>query len=64
MKIKSLLLVLLIFVFALGSCESKKEEQKAAPQVSKETPKPKPVEAAPSRCAGQSRGPLHPGCRL
>jgi len=48
MKIKSLLLVLLMFVFVLGSCESKKEEQKAAPQVSKETPKPKPVEAAPS----------------
>ena len=48
MKIKFLLLVLLVFVFALGSCESKKEEQKAAPQVSKETPKPKPVEAAPS----------------
>ena len=48
MKIKFLLFVLLIFAFALGSCDSKKEEQKAAPQASKETPKPKPVEATPS----------------
>ena len=48
MKIKSILLVLLIFAFALASCESKKEQQKAAPQASQETPKPKPVEAAPS----------------
>ena len=47
MKIKSILFLLLTFVFALGSCESKKEEQKAAPQVSKETSKQKPVEAAP-----------------
>jgi len=48
MKIKFLLFVLLIFAFALGSCDSKKEEQKAAPQASKEAPKPKPVEATPS----------------
>jgi parvulin-like peptidyl-prolyl isomerase len=48
MKIKSILFVLLILVFALASCESKKEEQKAAPQVSKEVPKPKPVEAVPA----------------
>jgi len=48
MKIKSILFVLLIPVLALGSCESKKEEQKAAPQVSKEAPKPKPAEAVPS----------------
>ena len=48
MKIKWTLFLVLIFVFALGSCESKKEEQKAAPQVSKEAPEPKPVEAAPS----------------
>ena len=48
MRIKWTLFLLLIFVFALGSCESKKEEQKAVPQVAKETPKPKPVEAAPS----------------
>src|SRR5512136_2010702 len=47
MKIKSILFLLLTFVFALGSCECKKEEQKAAPQVSKETSKQKPVEAAP-----------------
>jgi peptidyl-prolyl cis-trans isomerase C len=45
MKLKSFLFLLLILVFALGSCDSKKEEQKAAPQVSKETPKP--AEAAP-----------------
>ena len=48
MKIKWTLFLVLIFVFALGSCESKKEEQKTAPQVSKEAPEPKPVEAAPS----------------
>ncbi len=48
MKIKSVLFLLLILVFALGSCESKKDEQKATPQASKETPKPKAVEAAPS----------------
>jgi parvulin-like peptidyl-prolyl isomerase len=48
MKIKLVLFLLLILVFALGSCESKKDEQKATPQASKETPKPKAVEAAPS----------------
>jgi len=48
MKIKLVLFLLLILVVALGSCESKKDEQKAAPQASKETPKPKAVEAAPS----------------
>jgi len=48
MKIKWTLFLVLIFVFALGSCESKKEEQKPAPQVSKEEPQPKPVEAVPS----------------
>lgn len=47
MKLKFFLFLLLILVFALGSCDSKKKEQKAAPQVSKETPKPKPAEAAP-----------------
>jgi len=47
MKIKSLLFLLLIFVFALGSCDSKKDEQKATSQVSKETPKAKPAEAVP-----------------
>jgi peptidyl-prolyl cis-trans isomerase C len=48
MKINPVLFVLLIFAFALGACESKKEEPKAPPQVSKETPKPKPAEAVPS----------------
>lgn len=48
MKVKFTVLVLLMLVLALGSCESKKEEQKAAPQASKETPKPKEVEAVPS----------------
>jgi peptidyl-prolyl cis-trans isomerase C len=48
MKIKPVLFVLLVFAFALGSCESKKEEPKTPPQVSKETPKPKPAEATPS----------------
>ncbi len=47
MKIKPIFLLLLISVFALGSCDSKKEEQKAAPQVSKEAPKPKPAEVTP-----------------
>jgi peptidyl-prolyl cis-trans isomerase C len=47
MKIKSILFLLLTLVFALGSCDSKKEAQKAAPQVSKETPKSKPAEAVP-----------------
>ena len=48
MKIKIVLFLLLAFVFALGSCNSKKEEQKAAPQAPKETPKPKPAaEAVP-----------------
>jgi hypothetical protein len=47
MKIKSLFFLLLIFVFALGSCDSKKDEQKATSQVSKETPKAKPAEAVP-----------------
>ena len=47
MKMKSILFLLLPFALALGSCESKKAEQKPAPQVSKEAPKPKPVEAAP-----------------
>jgi peptidyl-prolyl cis-trans isomerase C len=48
MKVKWTLFLVLIFVFALGSCESKKEEQKPASQVSKEEPQPKPVEAVPS----------------
>jgi peptidyl-prolyl cis-trans isomerase C len=47
MKIKPVLFVLLGFAIALGSCESKKEEPKAPPQVSKETPKPKPAETVP-----------------
>jgi peptidyl-prolyl cis-trans isomerase C len=47
MKIKSILFLLLTLVFALGSCDSKKEAQKATSQVSKETPKSKPAEAVP-----------------
>jgi parvulin-like peptidyl-prolyl isomerase len=47
MKFKPVLFMLLIFAFALGSCESKKEEPKAPPQVSQETPKPIPVEVVP-----------------
>ena len=47
MKINSLFFLLLIFLFALGSCDSKKDEQKATSQVSKETPKAKPAEAVP-----------------
>ena len=46
MKIKLILFLLLILVFALGSCDSKKEAQKPAPQVSKETPKPAEVTPA------------------
>lgn len=48
MKVKSMLFVLLILVLALGSCQSKKEEQKPVPQAIKETPKPKAAEALPS----------------
>jgi parvulin-like peptidyl-prolyl isomerase len=48
MKIRHFSFLLLLFIFALGACESKKEEPKAPPQVSTETAKPKPVEAAPS----------------
>ncbi len=47
MKLKFFLFSLVILVFALGSCDSKKEEQKTAMQVSKEMPKPKTTEAAP-----------------
>jgi parvulin-like peptidyl-prolyl isomerase len=47
MKIKPVLFMLLVSAFALGSCESKKEEPKAPPQVSKVTPKPKAAEVVP-----------------
>ena len=45
MKIKTIPvpMLFLIFVFALGSCDSKKEPEKPSPQVSKETPKPAEV---------------------